>query len=167
MKNPSPIITTPQPTHLGFDAPTRPPKYETGIKQKKLAMSYPEMRKKKVIPWLEQQSHTSLEYRSNKRNCEGKYFSPLAINPVFRDCKPKRRSMVVITTFIKPLTTSPVKKKRIEKMTLKIILDLECQWQLSEKIYTRNIFEKIKKISCHVEKLPQIHKTCESVYLIA
>jgi hypothetical protein len=45
------MITTPQPTHFGFDAPTRPPKYETGIRQKKLAMSYPGTQKK-TIPQL-------------------------------------------------------------------------------------------------------------------
>lgn len=39
VRKPNPITTMPQPTHFGFDAPTRPPKYETGIKQKKLAIS--------------------------------------------------------------------------------------------------------------------------------
>lgn len=39
VRKPNPITTMPQPTHFGFDAPMRPPKYETGIRQKKLAMS--------------------------------------------------------------------------------------------------------------------------------
>lgn len=39
VKNPNPIIITPYPTHFNFEAPTRPPKYETGIRQKKLATS--------------------------------------------------------------------------------------------------------------------------------
>lgn len=41
VKKPRPMTTMPQPTHFGFDAPTRPPKYDTGIRQKKLAISYP------------------------------------------------------------------------------------------------------------------------------
>lgn len=41
-------------------------------------------------------------YRSNK------ILLPLAMKPVFRDCNPNRRSIVVITTFMNPLTTKPV-----------------------------------------------------------
>jgi hypothetical protein len=48
VKNPNPIIITPYPTHFNFEAPARPPKYETGIRQKKLATSYP-FEKKIVI----------------------------------------------------------------------------------------------------------------------